>query len=173
VFMSTAVSHLVPAAVLPVWGRLERRTRQRVEAGRPLPRVIGENNRSLFVTRLAFGSHPSGAAVAQARRLGAEVELDRYLPLWLDLLDYDGRTALESVDLPAMVLVGSRDLLTPVYMARRIVAHLSQGELHIVPGAGHQLLQERPREVAEYLRDFDDRLSESPIGAEQDQQSDQ
>ena len=158
VFMSTAVSHLVPPAVLPAVDRIEARTRRRVDAGRALPRMVGDNNRSLVATRLAFGSHPSGAAVEQARRLGAAVDVSSYLPLWLDLLDYDGEAALESVDLPAMVLVGSRDLLTPPYMARRIVAHLRRGELHVIPGAGHQLMQERPREVAAYLRELDDRL---------------
>jgi pimeloyl-ACP methyl ester carboxylesterase len=158
VFMSTVVSHLVPPVVLPAWGRVERRTLRRVSAGRSLPRVVGDNDRSLVVTRLAFGSRPSGAAVEQARRLGAAVDVSSYLPLWLDLLDYDGEAALESVDLPAMVLVGSRDLLTPVYMARRVAAHLRHGELHVLPGAGHQLMAERPREVASYLIALDDRL---------------
>jgi pimeloyl-ACP methyl ester carboxylesterase len=158
VFMSTAVSHLVPNAVLPAWARVERRTRQRADAGRRLPRVVGDNNRSLLVTRLAFGSHPSGAAVEQTRRLGAAVDVSSYLPLWLDLFDYDGEASLESVDLPAMVLVGSRDLLTPPYMARRIAAHLRHGELHVLPGAGHQLMQERPREVAVHLVGLADRL---------------
>jgi len=158
VFMSTAVSHLVPPVVLPAWGRVERRTQRRLAAGRTLPRVIGDNDRSLLVSRLAFGSRPSGAAVEQTARLGAAVDTDVYLPLWLDLLDYDGEQALESVDLPALVLVGSRDLLTPVHQARRIVAHLRQGELHVLPGAGHQLMQERPREVADLLCRLDDRL---------------
>jgi len=160
VFMSTAVSHLVPTVVLPAWARVERRTQRRVSAGRRMPRMVGDNNRSLLVTRLAFGSHPSGAAVEQARRLGAAVDVSTYLPLWLDLLDYDGEAALESVDLPALVLVGSRDLLTPVYMARRIVAHLRHGELQVLTGAGHQLMQERPREVAAALIALDDRLTD-------------
>jgi pimeloyl-ACP methyl ester carboxylesterase len=158
VFMSTVVSHLVPPTALPVFDRVERGARRRVAAGRPMPQMVGDNDRSLVVTRLAFGSHPSGVAVEQARRLGAAVDRSAYLPLWLDLLDYDGEAALESVDLPAMVLVGSRDLLTPVYMARRIERHLRHGELRVFPGAGHQLMQERPREVADALVELADRL---------------
>jgi pimeloyl-ACP methyl ester carboxylesterase len=62
------------------------------------------------------------------------------------------------VDLPALVLVGSRDLLTPVPAAKRIVKHLRKGELHVFPGAGHQLMQERPREVAELILGLAERL---------------
>jgi len=119
------------------------------------------NCRSLLVTRTAFGARPSGAAVAQAARLGAAVDERYYLPLWIDLLDYDGESALDTVEQPALVLVGSRDTLTPVRSARRIVEHLAHGELHVLPAAGHQLLQERPREVAALLVDFDRRLTDS------------
>ena len=77
------------------------------------------------MTRTAFGARPSGAAVAQAARLGAAVDERYYLPLWIDLLDYDGESALDTVDQPALVLVGSRDTLTPVRSARRIVEHLA------------------------------------------------
>ena len=57
-----------------------------------------------------------------------------------------------------MVLVGSRDTLTPVWAAKRIVANLRDGELMIYPGAGHQLMQERPYEVAEALDALVDRI---------------
>jgi pimeloyl-ACP methyl ester carboxylesterase len=91
--------------------------------------------------------------------MGEQVDLRYYVPLWADLLDYDGEAALESLDIPALVLVGSRDLLTPPAMARRIVSHLAHGELHVVPGAGHQLMQERPREVAGFISDLAERLA--------------
>jgi pimeloyl-ACP methyl ester carboxylesterase len=96
--------------------------------------------------------------VAQATRLGAAVDQRYYLPLWIDLLDYDGEAALDTVDQPALVLVGSRDTLTPVRSARRIAEHLVHCELHILPGAGHQLMQERPREVSALLRTFEANL---------------
>ncbi len=130
-----------------------------------MPRVIGDNDRSLLVTRTAFGARPSGAAVAQAARLGAAVDERYYLPLWIDLLDYDGESALDTVEQPALVLVGSRDTLTPVRSARRIVEHLAHGELHVLPAAGHQLLQERPARSPSSSVDFDRRLSVTPTSA--------
>ncbi|MEI7593089.1 MAG: alpha/beta hydrolase [Actinomycetes bacterium] len=154
VFMSTASSQLVPAALVPFAERIERYALRRVETGRSLPRVMGDNNRSLVATRVAFGSRPSGVAVEQARRLGADVDLSAYLPLWLDLFDYDGEAALAAVDVPALVLVGARDLLTPVSMAKRIDRHLQHSTMLVIPGAGHQLMQERPREVSEAIVDL-------------------
>jgi pimeloyl-ACP methyl ester carboxylesterase len=162
VFMSTAVSELLLPAVAPAVLAGAGRLRRRVESGRRVPRLIGDNDRSLLMTRTAFGAHPSGVAVAQAARLGAAVDERYYLPLWIDLLDYNGESALDTVDQPALVLVGSRDTLTPVRSARRIVEHLAHGELHVLPAAGHQLMQERPREVADLLLDFAARLTETP-----------
>jgi pimeloyl-ACP methyl ester carboxylesterase len=158
VLMNTAVSHLVPRASLPVVRTVRRRAGSRVAAGGRMPRLVGDNNRSLIATRTAFGSRPSAVAVEQARRMGSEVPLEHYIPLWADLLDYDGEAGLESFDGPALVLVGSLDRLTPPAMARRIAAHLDDAELHVIPGAGHQLLQERPREVSELIRQLADRL---------------
>ena len=158
VFMNTAVSELiVPSLSKPVLA-VAGRMRNRAESGKRMPRTVGDDDRSYVMSRVAFGAHPSGAAIEQVRRLGAAVDQRHYVPLWVDLLDYDGEAALDTVDLPSLVLVGSRDLLTPVPAAKRIVEHLSNGDLHVFPGAGHQLMQERPREVAELILGLADRL---------------
>ncbi len=158
VLMNTASSGLVPRASLPAVRRARQRADARISAGRPMPRLVGPNNRSLIATRAAFGAHPSGAAVEQARRMGEAVDLRYYIPLWADLLDYDGEAGLEAFAGPALVLVGSLDRLTPPSMARRLAAHLADAELHVIPGAGHQLLQERPRELSGLIGELADRL---------------
>jgi pimeloyl-ACP methyl ester carboxylesterase len=165
--MNTAVSRLVPRRMQPVARRVHDVSAARARAGGRMPRVIGDNHRSLLATRVAFGAHPSGAAVEQVRHMGADVDLRYYVPLWADLLDYDGEAGLESLDVPAVVLTGSRDLLTPPGMARRIVEHLRHGELHVIEGAGHQLMQERPHEVAAYVAELAERVAvvPSPDGA--------
>ena len=163
VLMNTAVSGLVPRASLPAVRAARERANARVSAGRGLPRLVGDNNRSLIATRAAFGARPSGAAVEQARRMGREVDLQYYIPLWADLLDYDGEAGLEAFDGPALVLVGSLDRLTPPAKARRLAAHLGDAELHVIGAAGHQLLQERPREVSALIRQLTDRLDRSGL----------
>ena len=62
---------------------------------------------------------------------------------------------------PSLVLVGSRDLLTPVFAARRIASFLPDARLEVLEGAGHQLMQERPYEVARLLDEFASRTSVS------------
>jgi pimeloyl-ACP methyl ester carboxylesterase len=52
---------------------------------------------------------------------------------------------------PTVVLAGTRDRLTPVPMARRIVEALPSAQLTVFPGAGHMLPVERVAGVAAQL----------------------
>ena len=149
-FMDTAVSHLFPPGVDRLADRFGKAVLAREEAGRYASPQVNPDVELLF-TRLAFGSKPSGAAVEVTRRLGHDLAEEYRSKLWIDLYDTDNRDGLAKVTQPAVVLVGSRDTLTPVWAAKRIVANLRDGELEVFPGAGHQLMQERPHEVAEAL----------------------
>ena len=53
--------------------------------------------------------------------------------------------------MPAAVLVGDRDRLTPPACARSIAEALTGTEPTILPGAGHMLILERPEEVSAAL----------------------
>ena len=155
VFMDTAAYQLLPFPALPIAQALGRRLKLRVDRGRPVPQLrVGENALSWVVARLAFGERPSAKAVGQLRRFLEEVPQSTSLPSWIDLLDHDARRALAATHTPSLVLVGSRDLLTPVFAARRISRLLSDSRLEVLPRAGHQLMQERPHEVARLLDDF-------------------
>ena len=76
------------------------------------------------------------------------------IPSGIDLIDHDGRWALAATSTPSLALVGSRDILTPVRQARRIAQLLPNGRLDVIPLAGHQLMQERPREVIALIDEF-------------------
>jgi pimeloyl-ACP methyl ester carboxylesterase len=161
--MDTAAFQILPRPALPVAQAFGRRVRTRYENGRPVPhRQAGEDDLSWVAARLAFGRRPSAKAVGQVRRFLEEVPQSTSLPSGVDLLDHDAREALVATRTPSLVLVGSRDLLTPVYAARRIARFLPYSRLEILPGAGHQLMQERPREVAALLDDFVAGLAEPP-----------
>ena len=84
-----------------------------------------------------FGEHPEGG---------------------VGLLDHDVRETLGSVTKPALILAGSRDVLTPVRAARSIAKLLPDATFRVFPEAGHQLMQERPDEVAEELRALAERV---------------
>jgi pimeloyl-ACP methyl ester carboxylesterase len=155
VFMDTAAYQIAPRLALPVMKALGRRVRTRYDSGRRVPdRPMGDDDLSWVLTRMAFGAQPSAQAVDQVRRYGAALPQSTALPSWIDLLDHDARQALAATSTPSMILVGSRDVLTPVYAARRIARFLPGARLEVLPGAGHQLMQERPYEVAQLLDDF-------------------
>jgi pimeloyl-ACP methyl ester carboxylesterase len=63
-------------------------------------------------------------------------------------------------DVPAAVMVGDRDRLTPPPCAEAIAAALPGTELAIFPGAGHMLILERPGEVSEALAAITARAAE-------------
>jgi pimeloyl-ACP methyl ester carboxylesterase len=54
-------------------------------------------------------------------------------------------------DLPAAVLVGERDRLTPPGCAEAIAEALPGTELTVLPGAGHMIMMERDEEVSAAL----------------------
>jgi pimeloyl-ACP methyl ester carboxylesterase len=56
-------------------------------------------------------------------------------------------------DLPAAVLVGEKDRLTPPDCARCIAGALPQASLTVIPGAGHMLMMERPDVVTAAIAD--------------------
>lgn len=154
VFMSTSANQPVPSPLAPVVKALARVGERRVAAGRSMVDLPAEKDLAWLLPRLAFGARPSPEALAQVRHCLEQVPDVTVLAGGQDLLRHDGRQALSELDLPALVLVGSRDLLTPVFAARRIAALLPHAELEVLAGAGHQLMQERPQEVAELIERF-------------------
>lgn len=64
----------------------------------------------------------------------------------------DLRTAIERVTVPATVLVGTRDVLTPPRLSRQLAEALPDAELVVVPGAGHMLPLEEPDRIIDAIR---------------------
>ena len=67
----------------------------------------------------------------------------------LAMAEMDLRPGLGGVAIPATILVGTRDLLTPVRSARSLQRAWPQAALRILPGAGHMLPLERPDDIVE------------------------
>jgi len=67
------------------------------------------------------------------------------------LLAMDWRPRLAEIDLPAVVMVGTWDRLTPPRLARRLADGLANAELVVIAGAGHMLPFEEPDLVAERI----------------------
>ncbi len=67
---------------------------------------------------------------------------------------FDVIETLDAIRLPALVIVGSEDRMTPPKFAEFLQAHLAGSRLVVVEGAGHAVHLERPREVNEAIQEF-------------------
>lgn len=63
----------------------------------------------------------------------------------------DSTETLAAADVPALVVVGEHDTLTPPEAASAMVEALPQGELAVIPGAAHLTPIEAPAAVAEAI----------------------
>ncbi|MCP5029331.1 MAG: alpha/beta hydrolase [Actinomycetia bacterium] len=105
-------------------------------------------------TRFVFGRSPNRVDVARAWAMYDAMD-DEYLGRSsIGLLTYDVREALLDIDVPTLVVTGELDRLTPPPFAREMAGLLPRSELHLLPGAGHQIMFERPGELDGLIRSF-------------------
>jgi pimeloyl-ACP methyl ester carboxylesterase len=109
--------------------------------------------------RLAFGVGAWPTHVELLRAMTSAVPAPIVTELVQTLLQLDVRSILASITAPALVVVGSRDLLTPVWHSRYLVNHIPVAELHVLPGCGHMVPFERREDLAELLVDFAERTA--------------
>ncbi|ONK12022.1 alpha/beta hydrolase [Streptomyces sp. MP131-18] len=111
-----------------------------------------------LVRRYAFGTPDEvDAGVARfAERLIDSVPVEVVAAFYPAFAEHDKQRALAVLngladDLPVLVLAAERDEVTPASHSERIAAALPGAERAVLPGAGHLLLLERPRQVNEQL----------------------
>ena len=107
-----------------------------------------------LVTTLAWSQDAPAEIVGRGRAMMLEcdpaaVELD-----YLACNDFDVMADIGSLSIPALVLTGSEDALTPPKYGRFLAEHIPEAEYVAIDGAGHMLAQERPDTVAECIVDF-------------------
>jgi pimeloyl-ACP methyl ester carboxylesterase len=61
---------------------------------------------------------------------------------------------LPEIKVPALVIGGSADKLTPLKYARYLAEHIPDARLVIIEGAGHMVMLEQPEQVADAVREF-------------------
>ncbi len=67
---------------------------------------------------------------------------------------FDLRAALHRLTMPALIVCGEADKMTPPKFSRFLAENLPRATLHIIPRAGHMVMLEQPQAVAETLRAF-------------------
>ena len=65
---------------------------------------------------------------------------------------HDGLASAARVKVPATLILGERDMMTPAKAGRELAAAFPNARVVMLPGAGHMLMSERPDEVLAALR---------------------
>lgn len=154
---------------LAAWGALTKTVTPRVARGLALAdRTRGglfpSSDLSHLVFRLGVGRGASPTLVELNRLMTAATPVSVWGELLADVIGFDVLDELRDVRVPAVVFVGTADLLTPPSAARKLVAALPNARpLELFPGAGHLLMMEQREEVNRRIERFVDSLP--PSGA--------
>jgi len=71
---------------------------------------------------------------------------------------FDVRDRLVLVEVPTLLICGTEDRMTPAKYSQYLHEQIPDSELALIEGAGHMVMHERSREVAEAVRRFLERL---------------
>jgi pimeloyl-ACP methyl ester carboxylesterase len=131
------------------------------DRGGPLVELVTRINGStsdvgLVLTRtFAFGDVVPAHGTTLVADLLTSTPVDVVGDLLVDMDRHDRVAALSVIErVPVLVIVGERDLLTPVSHSHTIVNSIAGAQLHVLPGAGHMLTLEQPEQISELLEGF-------------------
>ena len=109
-----------------------------------VPNLVGESTRARALRFLA-----------ELRAIAAEVPDHVLAGCLRGMRDRpDSTGVLRSLDVPALILVGAEDVITPPASARAMAELLPRATLAVIPGAGHTPPVERPLPTAEAVIGF-------------------
>jgi pimeloyl-ACP methyl ester carboxylesterase len=119
-------------------------------------RRVGSDIAWLVTRRYSFGSKDvSPALVEYVGQLIAATPVDVLAEFFPALVSHDKLAALGTLrGVETLILVGEKDLLTPIEHSRAMSAELPTAELVVVEGAGHLAMMERAPLVNLRLRAF-------------------
>jgi len=82
------------------------------------------------------------------------LDFDVYFRVLAALGRHDAETMLETVDVPTLVITGTRDLITPPRLARRLASSIRGAEYFALPRASHYAAAEYPEAVIARIQHF-------------------
>lgn len=110
---------------------------------------------ALLLTRhIGLSAAASSAAVAFTQELALACSREVSAALMPALTALDVREAARRLRVPALVLVGEEDRLTPPDASRELARLLGDAELVVLPGVGHMAPIEAHAELTAHLRVF-------------------
>ncbi|MBI5498914.1 MAG: alpha/beta hydrolase [Deltaproteobacteria bacterium] len=128
-------------------------TAARLRVATALLDLVREHFQELPQQMAAMGFAPSASPAVAARWLSAPWPASPAAAV-ADFSACDAcdlRPRLPEIGVPAVVMVGEQDLMTPVKRARELVEGMPCARMRVFPDTGHLLIWERPTEVVEEI----------------------
>ncbi|HZP89468.1 MAG TPA: alpha/beta hydrolase [Actinomycetota bacterium] len=163
-FVGSAAADLLQGAMGSITGVLRPRLGTLVEAARRVDRlrwaVLGSPARigHLLARITQFGPDASPQVVSYVVGLAGRASTEVWTQGLAELMGADFRHALDRVSVPALVVVGDRDRVTPPASAMALAAALPDARLEVVERAGHMAMLERHDVVNRQLAAFADEV---------------
>lgn len=110
----------------------------------------------LLIRRFSFGSGGAPASLADyVDRMIAATPVDVVADFYRTLAGHDKVAALAALrSCELLIVCGDEDRITPMEHSELLARELPQAELHVIPGAGHMAMMEKPELVDLRLRAF-------------------
>jgi pimeloyl-ACP methyl ester carboxylesterase len=117
-------------------------------------RANQKNMVALLIRLMGFGSKAPRHEIAFMNQMLAAVPAEILVPIVRTLRTMDVSDALDHIDIPTLVMVGSRDRLTPRAAARYLATSIHGAQLEVIPDSGHMPMLEHPDEFNAVLARF-------------------
>jgi len=111
-------------------------------------------NLGFLAARVGFGKNPRPSHVDLVRQMMSECPPETRRDAPRVLVGLDLTRELPNVRIPTLVVVGTADVLTPPFEARRIAELITGARLEVMRGGGHMLMLERTDELDRLIVDF-------------------
>jgi pimeloyl-ACP methyl ester carboxylesterase len=147
----------VSAPFFPLWGRAAHLGGGAIDKAR----VASSDLAWLLTRRYGFGdSRPSPSLVTFVEAMNSRTTAETLTKYLSTLYMHNRFPALSTLrGVPVLVLVGTKDLLTPVAHSVEILKHLPEAELVKIENSGHVVMLEKADEVNAALLPFLERVS--------------
>jgi pimeloyl-ACP methyl ester carboxylesterase len=145
------------APFFPLWGGAARLGGGAIDKAR----VASTDLAWLLTRRYGFGdARPSPSLVSFVERMNARTSAETLTGYLHTLYTHNRFPALSALrGVPVLVLVGTRDYLTPVAHSEEILRHLPQAELLKIDNSGHVVMLEKADDVNAAVIPFLDKIS--------------
>lgn len=160
VLVGTSASELVRGAMGSITELMRPRLGSLVSAARRVDRLrkavlaSPTDLRGAVVRLTQFGPDAPRHVVDHVVRLAERASSQVWIEGLAGLLETDLRHVLARVTMPALVVVGEHDRVTPPASGVQLAAALPAGRFFLVEGAGHIAMMERPIVIDREIRAF-------------------